>query len=55
MAHNGEAQLGFSTVPLYQRGAFAVPFEMKLTYTKQLESRNMPITDLAQFDLNLFF
>lgn len=55
VAHNGEAQLGFSTVPLYQRGAFAVPFEMKLTYTKQLESRNMPITDLAQFDLNLFF
>ena len=55
VAHNGEVQLGYSTVPLYQRGTFAVPFEMKLTYTKQLASQNMPISDLAQLDLNLFF
>ena len=54
-AHNTEFVLGYSTVPLFKRGEFAVPFEMKLTYVRQLASRNMPVTDLAQFDLSLFF
>lgn len=55
VAHNSEVQLGYSTVPHYKAGIFAVPFEMKLTYVRQIASRNMPVTDLAQFDLNLFF
>jgi hypothetical protein len=54
-AHNAEAVLGYSTIPAYQRGAFKAPFEIKLTYIKQLQSKNMPVTDLAQFDMSLFF
>lgn len=54
-AHNAEVQLGYSALGLYQRGLIAAPFEVKLTYTKQLASQNLPITDLAQLDLNLFF
>lgn len=55
LAHNSEIQFGYSTIPHYQAGTFAVPMEVKLTYIRQMSSRNMPITDLAQFDLNLFF
>lgn len=55
VAHNSEVQLGYSTIPHYQAGLFAVPFELKLTYVRQITSRNMPVTDLAQIDLNLFF
>lgn len=55
VAHNSLLQLGYSTVPHYQAGLFAVPFEIKMTYIRQISSRNMPITDMAQFDLNLFF
>lgn len=55
VAHNGEAVLGYSTVPLYQAGSFAVPLELKLSYTKQFVSKNMPVSDLAQLDFSLFF
>lgn len=54
-AHNAEMMLGFSTIPAYQRGTFAAPIEMKLTYTNQVVSRNMPVTDMLQLDFNLFF
>jgi hypothetical protein len=54
-AHNGEVMLGYSTIPAYQRGSFAAPLELKLTYTNQVVSRNMPVTDMLQLDLNLFF
>ncbi len=54
-ALNSELCVGFSTVPHYQAKRFAIPFEVKMTYAKQAMSRNMPITDLAQIDLNLFF
>jgi hypothetical protein len=54
-AHNAELLLGYSTVPLYMAGSFAVPLDLKLTYTRQLSSVNMPVTDLAQLDFNLYF
>lgn len=55
VAHNSEAVLGYSTIPAYQRGTFVAPLELKLTYTNQLASRNLPVTDLVQLDFNLFF
>lgn len=55
IAHNGEVAIGYSTLPAYRRGAIAAPLEMKLTYANQLASRNMPVTDLIQFDVNLYF
>ncbi len=54
-AQNIETMLGYSTIPAYQRGDFAAPIELKLTYIKQFRSKNMPVTDLAQFDFNLYF
>jgi hypothetical protein len=54
-AHNGEAVLGYSTIPAFQRQAFSVPVELKLSYLKQYASRNLPVSDLAQLDFSLFF
>ena len=54
-AHNAEFMLGYSTVPLYQQGRVPVPFSLRASYVKQLAGRNMPITNLAQFDFDLFF
>lgn len=50
-----EAKLGYSTVAAYQRKEFALPLSVSAEYKKQYQSRNHPITDFAQFDLNLFF
>lgn len=55
VAHNAEAVLGYSTVALYQAGVVPVPLELKLSYTRQLYSQNMPVSDLAQIDFSLFF
>jgi len=54
-SHVAEFGIGYSTLPAYLRGDFAAPFEVKLSYLKQLRSANLPVTDLAQFDMNLFF
>lgn len=54
-AHTAEAMLGYSAVPAYMRGEILAPFSLTLAYKYQLVSRNMPVTNLAEFDLNLFF
>ena len=54
-AHNAEFLIGYSTVQLYQAGRADIPFAVNVAYTKQLASRNMPISDLAQFNVDLFF
>ena len=54
-ATTAEFKLGYSTVPLYLAKTFAVPFDVDFTFAKQVASRNLPVTDLAQFDLNLYF
>ncbi len=54
-AHIAEAMIGYSGVPAYLRGSIPAPFMVTLAYKKQLKSRNMPISDLAEFDFHLFF
>ena len=54
-ARTAEWSLGYSTVSLYKDGHVPVPFEVRLTETRQLASRNTPVTDLFQFDVSLFF
>ncbi len=54
-AHVAEMAIGYTTLPAFKRGEFIAPLEMKFTYLKQLKSKNMPVTDMAQFDVNLFF
>lgn len=50
-----QARLGYSTVAAYQRKEFAVPLSASLEYRRQYASRNVPITDFTQLDINLFF
>jgi len=54
-ANNSLFQLGYSTVPLFRAKRFPVPLETKFTYVHQLSSKNLPESDLAQFDFSLFF
>ncbi len=50
-----QARLGYSTVAAYQRKEFAAPLTASLEYRRQYASRNVPITDFTQLDINLFF
>jgi hypothetical protein len=54
-ATTAEAMLGYSTVPLYFRHEVPVPLDVRLTYSRQVWSTNTPVTDMAMFDLNLYF
>jgi hypothetical protein len=54
-ANNSLVQLGYSTLPLFRAQKFPIPLETKFTYTRQLSSKNLPQSDLAQIDFSLFF
>lgn len=51
----GQVRVGYSTLGAFRRKEFPLPASITLEYRKQLASRNMPITDFAQMDINLFF
>lgn len=53
--HQAEAELIYSGVPAFRRGAIPVPFEVKFAYKHQLASRNMPVTHQIQIDTGVFF
>ncbi|MCX6130994.1 MAG: hypothetical protein NTX25_18290, partial [Proteobacteria bacterium] len=50
-----QAKLGYSTLPAFKRKDFPLPINISLEYRKQAQSRNLPVTDFVQMDLNLFF
>ncbi len=50
-----QAKFGYSTLPAFRRKEFPLPASVSFEFRKQLASRNMPVTDLAQMDINLFF
>ncbi len=50
-----EARAGYSTVEKYRRKEFPLPLSASIEYRKQYKSRNVPVTDFTQIDLNLFF
>jgi hypothetical protein len=54
-AEYGQAKLGYSTLAAFKRKEFPLPASISLEYRKQLVSRNVPLTDFAQMDINLFF
>ena len=54
-SHEAELELAYSTVPAFQRKQIAVPMETKLSYKRQLASRNMPVTHFIQLDTGIFF
>jgi hypothetical protein len=47
--------LGYSAVPAFRRKSVAVPFELALTYKRQLVSLNMPVSYFVQFETGVFF
>jgi hypothetical protein len=53
--HQAEAELVYSGVPAFKRGAIPVPFEVKLAYKRQLSSRNLPVSHQVQIDTGIFF
>lgn len=55
MQHQAEAEIIYSGVPAYRRGALPIPFELKLAYKHQVSSRNMPVTHMLQIDTGIFF
>ncbi len=55
VAEYGQARVGYSTLAAFKRKEFPLPASVSMEYRKQLASRNMPITDFAQMDINLFF
>lgn len=50
-----ELLLGFTSIPAFQRGELFAPFEIKLGYLRQLQSRNLPVTDFYQIDASVYF
>jgi hypothetical protein len=54
-ASYGQGRIGYSTLPAFRRKEFPVPVSISMEYRQQLASRNSPMTDFAQMDLNLFF
>jgi hypothetical protein len=50
-----QARLGYTTLPAFHRKDFALPLSASIEYRKQFQSRNVPVTDFTQVDLNLFF
>ncbi len=47
--------VGYSTVPLFKRKAFAVPADAKLNWTTVLRGENVTADDLYSFDVSLYF
>ena len=54
-AQNLELLLGYSGIPAFQRGEFPAPYEIKMSYFKQLRSMNSTVTDLYQIDASVYF
>lgn len=53
--HYGEARLGYSSVPAFQRGEFGVPFSATLEYKKHLASKHSVVRDMVSVDFAMFF
>jgi hypothetical protein len=54
-AHFLDALVGYSSVKSYFRKETAVPFNANISYLRQLESRNLPVTHRWQLDTKVFF
>lgn len=54
-SHQAELELVYSGVPAFRRKEIPVPFETKVSYKRQLASKNMAVTHFVQFDAGVFF
>lgn len=55
VTHQAEMELGYTSIPAFQRNEFPVPFETKLSYKHLVRSRNSPITHFLQIESGVFF
>lgn len=53
--HQGEVEVGYSTIPAFRRNEFPVPFETRLSYKHIFLSRNTPLTQFVQLETGVFF
>lgn len=51
----GEFILGYSSINAFRRGEMAVPFAANLSYQRQIQSTNTPVTHRVQVDAKVFF
>lgn len=49
------ARLGYTSIPAFRRKEIPIPLIASIEYRKQIQSRNMPITDFTQIDIGIFF
>ncbi len=55
IAHVARASLDFSTTKLYQKGTFAVPFDIGVSYQHRFMGKNTPKYDRIDLDLRFYF
>lgn len=55
VAHVAKLGLDFSTTKLYQKGAFALPFDIGVSYQHRFMGENTPKYDRIDLDLRLYF
>lgn len=55
VAHVARAALDFSTTKLYQKGTFAVPFDIGVSYQHRFMGKNTPKYDRIDLDLRFYF
>lgn len=53
--HQAEFEIGYTTIPAFQRKEFPVPLQTKISYKQHLSSRNSPVTNFLQLETGLFF
>ena len=50
-----EASISFSSIRMFQRKVFAMPFNASFTWSRPLSGRNTPIASIGRFDVVFFF
>ncbi len=55
IAHTAKVALDFSTTKLYQKGAFAIPFDIGVSYQHRFMGQNTPKYDRIDLDFRFYF
>jgi hypothetical protein len=54
-SHKIELALGFDTIDLYRKKKFLLPIGLQASYQRQFSSKNLPITNMFQVEMNMYF
>jgi hypothetical protein len=53
--HSAEIGTGYSTIPAFRRGQFALPLEVQLLWNTTLSGRNIPLANYMRMDFMAYF